>query len=1051
MLPEAVPEARIFTYDWDANFFENAPVQTLLGHADNLLALVLAESRGSEIRPIIFIASCFGGLVLAQALTRASEEGSAYRQILRFTVGVVFLATPFHGTDAKKQAQWQVVVGGIMEKQTSDQLVRDLNERSDHVYNRVKKFAEMANRDSVRLPIHCFYETKRTMMLRKLLSRGLAERFSTGFTHKILVKESSACIPGFPGQGLDATHSGMNKFESPGSSNFKLVKEAIKQLAKDAPTVLKRRENSAQEHHFVVAFGRNKDFVGRKEILSDLLKRIPPSRDEDDCQRTAIEGLGGVGKTQIALEAAFQVRGDCSVFWVPAVDATSFENAYRDIGRRLGIAGMDEDKADVKALVKAALSHESAGRWLLIVDNADDMELLFSATGTGLSDYLPFSRMGSILFTTRNHKVVVRLGIPERGIINTAEMSQEEATELLQRNLKESQTRDTKNTADLLDLLANLPLAIKQASAYMAKEQISTLEYLELFRSSDKDMIDLLSRNFEDRYRYQGIQNQYQGMQNAVATTWLISFRQISHDNPLAADYLRFMCFLAEKDIPESLLSPARNTQTVEAIGALKAYAFITQREGRDTFDVHRLVRLAMQNWLDKGGELEECITRAIQRLAEAFPFPEHENRDVWVKYLPHAQTALEFRKGSSDEETESYLLYNVAVSYHILGKYKEAEQMCRQTLELKEKVLGKEHPGTLSSMNNLAETLRHQGKYEEAGQMHRQTLELREKVLGKEHPDTLSSINNLANVLKEQGKDEEAGQMHRQTLELKEKVLGKEHPGTLISMNNLANVLKDQGRYKEAEQMCRQTLELTEKVLDKEHPITLSSMNNLAETLRHQGKYEEAGQMHRQTLELREKVLGKEHPDTLSSINNLANVLKEQGKDEEAGQMHRQTLELKEKVLGKEHPGTLISMNNLANVLKDQGRYKEAEQMCRQTLELTEKVLDKEHPITLSSMNNLAETLRHQGKYEEAGQMHRQTLELMEKVLGKEHPETLMSMNNLAAVLGNQGRYEEAEPIFRQTLELREKVLGKQHPNTVMSRDHLAICLRRKETGKGL
>ena len=131
--------------------------------------------------------------------------------------------------------------------------------------------------------------------------------------------------------------------------------------------------------HWMVPFGRNKDFVGRELILAQLLKRIPLSVDQDDCQRTTIEGLGGVGKTQIALEAAFRVRNehlDCSVFWVLAVDAASFENAYREIGRKLKVEGINEEKADVTVLVKAALSREGAGSWLLIVDNADDIELL---------------------------------------------------------------------------------------------------------------------------------------------------------------------------------------------------------------------------------------------------------------------------------------------------------------------------------------------------------------------------------------------------------------------------------------------------------------------------------------------------------------------------------------------------------------------------------------------------------------------------------------------------------------------------------------------------
>jgi hypothetical protein len=152
MPPAAVPDASIFTYDWNANYFEDAPVQTLLGHADSLLAHTKGIQSSSN-RPIIFVASCFGGLVLAEALTRAAQEGSPYRQVLFSTVGIVFLATPFHGADAHREAQWHVVVAGIMGEQTSDRLVRDLDRRHDFVLQRVQKFAEVANADSLRLPL----------------------------------------------------------------------------------------------------------------------------------------------------------------------------------------------------------------------------------------------------------------------------------------------------------------------------------------------------------------------------------------------------------------------------------------------------------------------------------------------------------------------------------------------------------------------------------------------------------------------------------------------------------------------------------------------------------------------------------------------------------------------------------------------------------------------------------------------------------------------------------------------------------------------------------
>lgn len=204
------------------------------------------------------------------------------------------------------------------------------------------------------------------------------------------------------------------------------------------------------------------------------------------------------------------------------MNATSFESAYRDIGHQLKIQGLDDKKTDVKELVKTALS-DSTGSWLLIIDNADDSRLLFGESG--LADYLPFSRKGSILFTTRNHEVAVRLVESERHIISVEEMGKDEALQMLKTGLKEKQVSDTASTVALVEVLANLPLAIRQASAFMAKNQTSTTQYLELCRSSDENMIKLLSRNFEDRHRYKNVQN-------PVATTWLISFRHIAEHDP---------------------------------------------------------------------------------------------------------------------------------------------------------------------------------------------------------------------------------------------------------------------------------------------------------------------------------------------------------------------------------------------------------------------------------------------------------------------------------------------------------------------------------------
>ncbi|KAL0933548.1 uncharacterized protein CTRU02_212511 [Colletotrichum truncatum] len=784
-------------------------------------------------------------------------------------------------------------------------------------------------------------------------------------------------------------------------------------------------EDSYRKPYFIVPFGRNENFVGRDAILTQLLERVPPSAQKDTCQRTAIVGLGGVGKTQVAIEAAYRVRDahpDCLVFWVPAVSMVMFENACRDIGRRLSIQGIEDDQADIKSLVKAALERDDVGNWLLIVDNADDIDLLF--TNSKLITYFPWNRKGSILLTTRNHKAAVRWsrGHP----VHLQEMDTMEATQLLCTGLDKSQMGDKLSTTKLLEHLTYLPLAIRQASAYMAANMSVTVsKYLGYCKASDEKLVKLLSKDFEDQDRYEAIRN-------PVATTWLISFMHISRDNPLAAKYLSFMCYLAEKDIPRALLPSEGDGKDTddemaadEAISTLMAYAFIQKRDAMDRFDIHRLVRLVMRNWLRDQGRKEKQATETIRWLYKKFPWPDHRNRDVWMTYLPHAQAALQVGDWCTDNEALWDLLSSVGQSNSLLGKYGAAEQVHRQALEVKEKVLGLENPLTLSSMNNLALVLSRQGKYEAAEKMHRQALELMEKVLGLENSDTLISMNNLALVFSSQGKYEAAEQMHRQTLELTEKVLGLENPSTLTSMNNLALVLSSQGKYEEAEQMHRQALELYKKVLGPDNPDTLTSINKLAEVLREQENYDEAEKMHRQTLELRAKVLGLENPLTLASMNNLAGVLDNHGNYDEAEQMYRQTLELYEKLLGPDNPDTLTSMSNLADVLGSQGKYDEAEQMYRQTLELYKKLLGPDNPRTLISMNSLAEVLGSQGKYDEAEQMYWQTLETCEKGLGPENPFTLTTMNNLALVLKHQGKYDEAKQMHRQILELREKVLG--------------------------
>ncbi len=347
----------------------------------------------------------------------------------------------------------------------------------------------------------------------------------------------------------------------------------------------------------------------------------------------------------------------------------------------------------------------------------------------------------------------------------------------------------------------------------------------------------------------------------------------------------------------------------------------------------------------------------------------------------------------------------------------------------------------TLTSMNNLAELYKAQGHYEKSEPLFIESLDLRKKILGKQHPDTLVSMYNLALLYKAQGHYEKAEPLFIESLTLSKKLRGKQDPDpdTLIIMNHLAILYLTQGYYEKAEPLCIETLTLSKKVRGKQHPDTLISMDNLAELYHQQGYYEKGEPLYIETLTLSRKVRGKQHPDTLVRMNNLALLYKAQGHYEKAEPLFIETLALNKKVRGKQHPETLVSMNNLALLYKAQGHYEKAEPLYIESLALSKKVLDKLHPNTLSIMNNLAGLYEAQSHYDKAEPLYIETLTLRKKVLGKQHPDTLVSMDNLALLYQAQGYYEKAEPLFIETLILSKKLRGKQHPDTLTSMNNLA------------
>ena len=536
-------------------------------------------------------------------------------------------------------------------------------------------------------------------------------------------------------------------------------------------------------------------------------------------------GLGGIGKTQLVLELVYRMKEkdkNCSVIWIPATNMESLYQAYVNVAQQLGIPGWKDDKVDVKRLVQEYLSKENTGQWLLVFDNADDINMWVSKpaseSGSGsLIEFLPRSNQGCIIFTTRDRKTAVKLA--HQNVVEVPEISEEVAKQLLRKYLVNPElTENYSDTKSLLAQLTYLPLAIVQAAAYINENDITIADYLSLLADQEEEVIKLLSEEFEDDGRYHDVKN-------PVATTWLISFEQIRHRDPLAADYLSLMACVDPRDIPQSLLpAGVSRKKEIDAIGTLNAYSFIIRRPADLALDLHRLVHLATRNWLRKEGLLTQWSERAISRLEEVFPDHGHKNRTLWRTYLSHARYVLLSDLVDKNGDIRMNLKWRFGMCLYFDGRYNEAEASLMEVAERRKKVLGSEHPDTLTSMANLASTYRNQGRWKEAEELEVQVMETRKRVLGSEHPDTLTSMANLASTFWNQGRWKEAEELEVQVMETRKRVLGLEHPSTLTSMANLAFTWKEQGRDTDAFRLMEQCVQLRVRALGVEHPATLSS-----------------------------------------------------------------------------------------------------------------------------------------------------------------------------------------------------------------------------------
>jgi hypothetical protein len=535
---------------------------------------------------------------------------------------------------------------------------------------------------------------------------------------------------------------------------------------------------AAKDYPCIIPFFQNERFTGRQAQLDEIETKL----FKDKCgRRIVITGEGGTGKSQLALEVAHRTSRNnkhCSIFWIDAGGIDSLRQGYMAIAEKLRLPGWDDQKADRMDLVRLHFSRKEAGQWLLIFDNIQDVDLLPAEHSTGgpmeLGKYLPNCELGSILFTSTN-KLAARM-LAARDLIELEEMTPDTGEQMLQKHMINHQLLLEKDEMQsLLKELSYLPLAIVQAAAYINVSNMTLKEYRSRLRKQEEEAFKLGS--------YQSVDTTPGGeFRSAVISTLLVSLERIRQDSPLSADYLFSIACVDRKDIPLEMLA-ADSPRTEDAVRVLNAYALVARRPADGSLDIYRLVQQSMRTWLEKQGWLNDRIQEATRRLVEILPSHNYTNRSKWRRLLPHALCVLDHSGEDYENETRTQLSWNCAMALSSDGQDSQAEQLFKRVMETRKRVLGEEHPDTLTSMANLASTYSNQGRWKEAEELKVRVMETFKRVLGEEHPSTLTSMANLAFTWNGQGRDIDALKLIKQCLDLRVRVLGQSHPKTLSTL----------------------------------------------------------------------------------------------------------------------------------------------------------------------------------------------------------------------------------------------------------------------------
>jgi tetratricopeptide (TPR) repeat protein/transcriptional regulator with XRE-family HTH domain len=790
-----------------------------------------------------------------------------------------------------------------------------------------------------------------------------------------------------------------------------------------------------------VPYGRNSFFTGREEALERLRAALTiHTHPIAITQPQAISGLGGIGKTQLAIEYAYRYRANyTTVLWVRAESVDLLISDFLTISVLLGLP--EHNEQDQSKIVNAVLRWlDTHTGWLLILDNADHLETSRA--------FIPSSGHGHVLLTTRAFSTGTIAGR-----IELETMTVEEGMRFLLRRIKSTWTNTALEgisesvwslTRAIVEAMDGLPLALDQAGAYIEETRSSLRDYLKLYQARRQRLLRMRGQDAA-------------GHPEPVATTWSLSLEKIKQANPAAAELLCLLALLHPDSIPEAMIAAAaaelgpvlqpvveEELDFNETIGELHKYSLIKRDPEKKILVIHRLVQAVI--WDNMESETQrQWAERTVRSISRVFPDVEFATWDACQQFLPHAQTCVTLIDQWQMEFLEAVqLLHRMGKYLQARAQYAEGEPIYQKALALHERLLGPDHPKIAQTLSGLASLYREQGKYAQAEPLYQRALTICEQAQGTSHVEVANILNELALLYEAQGKYEQGEPLYRRALLIFEQALGQDHPHVATSLNGLALLYRDQGKYEEGEPLYRRALRIREKALGQEHPDVATTLNGLAQLYRDQGKNEQAEPLYRRALDIREQALGQDHPNVAIVLNNLAELYLNQGKYAQAEPLLQRASQIFE-----QGPNYLVAypLNNLAELYLNQGKYEQAEPLYQRVLRIFEQVIGPEHPLVAYPLNGLANIYREQGKYEQAAPLYQHALTIRERQLGEQHLETAESLHDFARFHEIRLQPEEAIALYLQALTIREQQLGLQHQLSVDTRSRAAQLLR--ESGR--